>query len=174
MIQTPRPSASPIGQWGSALPRKTLIGFLAALVAVLAMTTVSYQALQARSESAKLMAQSLEIVRKIESTFSTLKDAELGQRGFLLTGSDRFLEPYTAALSTLPRQLAEVRRLAAGNMVNCSALMPQTVSLPTSWPASRRRSRSYAPANLLPHWSWFVRARVRSRWTACARWLKKY
>ncbi len=122
MIQGTRPSSKSVGKWGSALPRKTLIGFMVALVAVLSMTAVSYQALQARSLSAKLMAQSLEIMRKVESTLSTLKDAELGQRGFLLTGSDRFLEPHIEALATLPRQLAELRRLAAGNMVKLQRL----------------------------------------------------
>ncbi|MCY7304937.1 MAG: CHASE3 domain-containing protein, partial [Rhodoferax sp.] len=122
MIQETPPDTNPIGQLGSALPRKTFIGFLVALVAVLSMTTVSYQALQARSASAKLMTQSLEIMRKVESTFSTLKDAELGQRGFLLTGSDRYLEPYIAALNTLPRQLADIRRLAAGNLVKLRRL----------------------------------------------------
>jgi CheY-like chemotaxis protein/CHASE3 domain sensor protein len=122
MIQKTLPSTKPGGQWGTALPRKTLIGFLVALIAVLAMTTVSYRALQSRSASALLIAQSLEIMRKVESTLSTVKDAETGQRGFLLTGADRFIEPYTAAINTLPRQLAEVRRLAGGNLVELQRL----------------------------------------------------
>ena len=122
MIQKPRPSTNPGGQWGTALPRKTLIGFLVALIAVLSMTAVSYRAMQSRSAGAQQIVQSAEIMRKLESTLSTVKDTETGQRGFLLTGSDRFLDPYTTALNTLPRQLAELRRLAAGNVVKLQRL----------------------------------------------------
>ncbi len=38
-----------------------------------------------------------EVLRDIEALLSTLKDAETGQRGFLLTGDDNYLEPFTAA-----------------------------------------------------------------------------
>src|SRR3954469_13126961 len=41
---------------------------------------------------------------------SSLKDAETGERGFLLTGADSFLEPYTAAVAALPGELAAARR----------------------------------------------------------------
>jgi CheY-like chemotaxis protein/CHASE3 domain sensor protein len=122
MIQKTRPSANPGGQWGTALPRKTLIGFVVALIAVLSMTAVSYRALQSRSTSAQQVVQSHEIMRKVESILSTVKDAETGQRGFLLTGADRFIEPYTTAINTLPRELAEVRRLAGGSLVELQRL----------------------------------------------------
>lgn len=38
-------------------------------------------------------------VLKLESTFSTLKDAEVGQRGYLLSTDETYLEPYFAAIS---------------------------------------------------------------------------
>ncbi|MBW8732883.1 MAG: response regulator [Asticcacaulis sp.] len=40
--------------------------------------------------------------------FSTLKDAETGQRGFILTGKDNYLEPYSAALGRIDEQLASI------------------------------------------------------------------
>ncbi len=42
-----------------------------------------------------------------------LKDAETGQRGFLLTGDDRYLEPYTRAVRGIPDSLDSVIRAAA-------------------------------------------------------------
>lgn len=46
---------------------------------------------------------------------SLLLDAETGQRGFLLTGSDRFIEPYTRAKAAFPAVMQHVERELAGN-----------------------------------------------------------
>jgi len=115
MIQNTLPRTGPVGQWQTALPRKTLIGFLIALVAVLAMAVASYYSLQARSAGAQKLLQSLERTRNVVELLSTVKDAESAQRSFLLTGSERYLEPYTAALATLPRQRANFRRSIEDN-----------------------------------------------------------
>ena len=40
-----------------------------------------------------------------------VKDAETGQRGYLLTGNDRYLEPYNDSVALLPRELETTRRL---------------------------------------------------------------
>jgi CHASE3 domain sensor protein len=42
-----------------------------------------------------------EAARRLDHLLSTLKDAETGQRGFLLTGQDSYLEPYEAARASL-------------------------------------------------------------------------
>ena len=45
----------------------------------------------------------------------TLVDAETGQRGFLLTGQDEFLEPYNDALAHLDERLAMLKDKTRGN-----------------------------------------------------------
>jgi len=115
VIQETRASTSPGGHWHTALPRKTLIGFLVALVAVLTMAVVSYYALQARSAGAQKLLQSLDRTRDVGELLSTIESAESAQRAFLLTGSERSLEPYTAALAALPRQRADFRRSIEDN-----------------------------------------------------------
>ncbi len=115
MIQKPRPSTNPGGRWFSSLPRKTLVGFIVALITVVTMSVMSYKALQARSAGVQKMVQSLDRTRNVGELLSTLKDAESAQRGFLLTGSDRILEPYTAALAALPRQSTDFRRSIEDN-----------------------------------------------------------
>ena len=42
-------------------------------------------------------------------------DLETGQRGFLLTGSDQFLQPWIAARAAFPQQAAGLESLVAGN-----------------------------------------------------------
>ncbi|MFT4254780.1 MAG: CHASE3 domain-containing protein [Caulobacter sp.] len=48
---------------------------------------------------------------ELQTVFSLMQDAETGQRGFVITGQDRFLEPYDAALRRLPSQLADLRAM---------------------------------------------------------------
>ena len=114
-FESPRPSAAPGGRWGMSLPPKTLIGFIVALIAVLAMSVVSYRAQQTRSAGAQQMMKALEMTKALEASISTLTDAESGQRGYLLIGDTPYLEPYTAALVELPGNLANIRLLAADN-----------------------------------------------------------
>src|SRR5262249_11176547 len=43
---------------------------------------------------------------QLEMLLSTLKDAESGQRGYLVTGDESYLQPYHAARARLPAELA--------------------------------------------------------------------
>ena len=52
---------------------------------------------------------------RLEAVLSTLKDAETGQRGYLLTGEPAYLEPYRDAVDRLPRQIADLRQLTLDN-----------------------------------------------------------
>src|SRR5579871_4648719 len=40
---------------------------------------------------------------RLQYVLSSLGDAETGQRGYLLTGRDRYLQPYRAAAAQLPK-----------------------------------------------------------------------
>jgi PAS domain S-box-containing protein len=63
------------------------------------------------------LARQSEQIRELEGFFSTLKDAETGQRGYLLTGDERYLEPYSTARGNLNEQLRELKRLgSAGDL----------------------------------------------------------
>lgn len=48
---------------------------------------------------------------KAAEILSTLQDAETGQRGYLLTEDERFLEPYTAAMARLETIHSDLKRL---------------------------------------------------------------
>ncbi|MGI8741787.1 MAG: CHASE3 domain-containing protein [Bryobacteraceae bacterium] len=49
-------------------------------------------------------------LQQIVTVLSTMKDAETGQRGFLLTGFDRYLEPYEQAQREAPKELSDLHR----------------------------------------------------------------
>lgn len=66
--------------------------------------------------------QALTAQAAIDGTLSLLKDAETGQRGFILTGDDQFLAPHEAARAGMPRHLAELRRISGDDAVQAQRL----------------------------------------------------
>jgi CheY-like chemotaxis protein/CHASE3 domain sensor protein len=98
---------------GPPLPPKTLFGFALAVTAVVVIALLSYQSLQANVSSSKSLAQTIEVLAQLNSVLSTLKDAETGQRGYLLTGNESYLEPYTTAKAALPGEFNSMRAALA-------------------------------------------------------------
>jgi signal transduction histidine kinase/DNA-binding response OmpR family regulator/CHASE3 domain sensor protein len=93
------------------LPPRMLLGFVLALIAVLTLAVFSWRSLQERSDSSARVKHSTAVLAGVEKVLSTTKDLETGQRGFLLTGQEQFLEPYNAANAELPTQFSALRRL---------------------------------------------------------------
>ena len=110
---TPRPARRANGLL--ALPIGTFAGFAIAFLSVVLIGYGSWKALAERAVAADRVSDSLEIITQIQTVLSTVKDAETGQRGFLLTGAERYLEPYTIALTDLPPSLARLRELTSRN-----------------------------------------------------------
>ncbi|KAF1007263.1 MAG: Autoinducer 2 sensor kinase/phosphatase LuxQ [Luteibacter sp.] len=62
-----------------------------------------------------LVIRSQETVGALGDILSSVQDAETGQRGFLLTGNDRYLEPYRNALGIIPARLDAIGSAVAGD-----------------------------------------------------------
>jgi signal transduction histidine kinase len=63
-----------------------------------------------------------------EAALSALKDAETGQRGYLITGKQDYLEPYDAGLRSFDAELSTLRQLTATEP-EMAALIAQIASL---------------------------------------------
>jgi PAS domain S-box-containing protein len=63
-----------------------------------------------------------ELRQQSTNLLSAVKDAETGERGFLLTGRERYLEPYNKAISTIPELLARLRTLYASSSGEAAGL----------------------------------------------------
>jgi len=96
---------------GLPLPARSTAGFLLAVIAVVLIAFLSYRSLQAATTNALNLAQSIAILSELESLLSTLKDAETGQRGYLLTGDEKYLEPYLSAQAELPGEISKAEPL---------------------------------------------------------------
>ena len=104
-----------INRFGPALPPRTFAGFAAAIVTVLLIAFFGWRALDNEAASSALGAHTVSVLQRVDALMSSLKDAETGQRGYLLTGRETYLEPYNNARADVPGELAELRRLTATN-----------------------------------------------------------
>ncbi len=88
--------------------------FVVALLVPLALTFVGLELLNEFRSNRAVRAEidrSYETRSQIQRVFSLLQDAETGQRGYVITGDDRFLEPYDNATRNLEDQLQVLGRL---------------------------------------------------------------
>ena len=97
------------------LPPGTLAGLVIAAVAVSLIALFTYRSLASREDAVERVTRTLEAQRQLEAILSDVKDAETGQRGFLLTGEERYLEPYTNAKASLAGEIIAFRSLIADN-----------------------------------------------------------
>ncbi len=104
------------------MPWATLVGFILAILAMLLIGIVTYLSLQSRSESRERVAHTIDVVSGLERLQARIVAAETGQRGFLLTGDERYLEPYIAANAALTTEQQHLRTLLADNASQVSRL----------------------------------------------------
>ncbi len=80
-----------------------------ALLILLGVSFLSYQDWSAFQRSAPEVEHSRELLQQVEQTLSSIRDAESGQRGFLLTGNSQYLDAYSTAVAALPGELNMLR-----------------------------------------------------------------
>jgi len=90
------------------------LSLLIALLLVLLTATLTYRSWAASERNRKDALITRQVLDGTTALLSSLADAESGQRGFLLTGSDRYLEPYQEALTRVPANLDALARSEAG------------------------------------------------------------
>ena len=84
-----------------------------ALLILVVVTFLSYQDWSAFQRSAPQVQHSRALLQQIEQVLTSIRDAETGQRGFVLTGNPEYLEVYNHAAGALPSQLNGLRASVA-------------------------------------------------------------
>jgi methyl-accepting chemotaxis protein len=87
--------------------------FGAALILLMIVGGVSYSATAKLVESALATADARKTILSLEKVLGGLKDAETGQRGYIITGDDRYLQPFQGAQQAVDQQLRELMRLTS-------------------------------------------------------------
>ena len=88
------------------------------------ISSVSYKHTKALNESSDLLVHSYKIQFQLERVLSMLKDAETGQRGYIITRNDIFLRPYKSAQDQIYESYKRLKILTIANQ-------PQQANLDT-------------------------------------------
>jgi methyl-accepting chemotaxis protein len=96
--------------------RKIAAGFAVAFLLLLGIGAVAYRYINVLSSTSVAVAHAHDVLYQIDLLLSELKDAETGQRGFVITGEDQYLEPYNNAIAVIPGSIGELRRLTANSL----------------------------------------------------------
>jgi signal transduction histidine kinase len=92
--------------------RQKVIGLLSLGFAILlANIAVSIWLGQRTAHFSTMTSSGQQLTASLSGLLSAAQDAETGQRGFLLTGEDVYLEPYNSAVERIPRHLQDLQRL---------------------------------------------------------------
>jgi signal transduction histidine kinase/CheY-like chemotaxis protein len=98
-------------RFGPLLPIATMLGYWVAIAAVVIIAALSFSAVHGSVDNAQRVTHTLRLVEQLQALLSTMKDAETGQRGYLLTGEESYLEPYTNARAALAGEISNAREL---------------------------------------------------------------
>ncbi|HEY3898541.1 MAG TPA: CHASE3 domain-containing protein [Chthoniobacter sp.] len=91
------------------------LGFGLAVVIFAFVGAMAFNSIVQLLDDSQLRKHSFELLGRLDETLSYLKDTETGQRGYLLTGEDTYLEPYQVALGKVDQDLQDLRKLTADN-----------------------------------------------------------
>ncbi len=106
---------------------KISVGFGVTLAIFVIVGTISYESVTKQTEAAAWVAHTREVQNQLDELMSAMQDAETGQRGYVITGADSYLAPYTDGAG----RAEEVRRHVA--------------QLVTDNPAQQARAQALAP-----------------------------
>jgi len=102
--------------------RKLALGFTVTVVAFLLVAFTGLRASQTLVENDTWVAHTHEVRAQLATMLAKLIEAETSQRGYVITGAERYLEPYREALAGLDKACNDVRKLMIDNPTQQSRL----------------------------------------------------
>ncbi|PWS27844.1 histidine kinase [Pedobacter yonginense] len=106
----------------TTLKNNLRLGLGLSLIILFISSLASYVSISNLIKSTELVKHSDEIILNVEGVISTLKDAETGQRGYLLTGNKIFLEPYNGASDRALKAIADIEASTKDNPAQQKAI----------------------------------------------------
>ena len=90
--------------------------FLGALLILIIITAVTYRHTNALSKSTNAVLHSHQVNLEFEKILSFMKDAETGQRGYIITKDPLFLQSYNGSREKVEESFRTVRQLVISNL----------------------------------------------------------
>jgi PAS domain S-box-containing protein len=101
---------------------KIVISFSVVLIAIGVLGMASYITTQRLIKNNEWVIQTHEVIENLGALMADIEDAETGQRGFILTGNNRYLEPYDQALGRIQNRLAGLTELIKDDPIQHAAV----------------------------------------------------
>src|SRR5229473_267854 len=95
--------------------RLVLTGLVIATAILVFAGWQSYRNTARFAEASEWRKHTYEVLRNLDETVAQLVDAETGQRGYLLTGDEAYLEPYRAATKNIDQTIGNLKSLTSDN-----------------------------------------------------------
>src|ERR1039457_1306640 len=123
------PSVARIGRLTIAAPRVWLEALLGtpfirrmvvlggALLLIVILGLLPERSFNRARDAEQLVTHTLRVINASGALLSIIEDAETGERGYLLTGEDRYLQPYQSALSSYRQATRNLRQLTVTDSV---------------------------------------------------------
>jgi len=99
--------------------------YVMGLIVVLLVLNVwfAYHNIRQMNDDERLVTHAQNVLNTLESIISLAKDAETGQRGYIITGEATYLEPYKTAIATIDERVKLFEQLTQDNPIQ-AALLP--------------------------------------------------
>lgn len=102
--------------------RSSAAAFPLAALAALAMFAISEASYQQSTDALDALGEHYTARVHLNTIARGLSDAETGQRGYLLTGRDEYLQPYRDSLASIGESVGWLQRRYAGDAANTAAV----------------------------------------------------
>lgn len=138
-----------------SIEQKTLIGLILAAVLLIGTNVFSYWGfINYKENSLALNAQSRQVMEKVETILSQVKDAETRQRGYIIVGRESYLKPYQAAVDSIRKQVQELKTLVTNTpeqlaQVNTLDLLVSQKLIALAETIEQRRSKGFEAAQAI-------------------------
>jgi signal transduction histidine kinase len=94
-----------------------------ALLILVCIGALSFWSEVRNDEDREWVTHTLLVVEKLQAIRIDITQAETGQRGYLLTGQEKYLEPYQASLDQVRRDMGELRDMTSDNRRQQKAIL---------------------------------------------------
>ena len=110
-----------------SLERKVRFGFALAAVALIAVGILTYISVLRFRQDAGLVDHTHKVLNALSELRSSITAAESGQRGYVITGREEYLQPYQASVQAVDQNIQRLDDLTTDNLVqqqNLNSLKP--------------------------------------------------
>ena len=97
------------------LRKQLFSGYVLIFVFMIVIAVVTYLGVVSLTETADWVSHTHEVISKAYRIEKLLVDMETGERGFLITGQEEFLEPYINGIKAYEKAMADLKELVSDN-----------------------------------------------------------